>query len=85
MLHENHLIVTLTLRTGNAYNLSQIYIDDANKIFFQGNAEYGADMVSISEFNSLSLDTENNTVYLFYYHLASIINVSGKTYTQLFS
>ncbi|MHC1591245.1 MAG: glycosyltransferase family 39 protein [Candidatus Helarchaeales archaeon] len=83
-LHENHVYMILNAISGNSYKIAEIYIDDAFAFMFQGQEHWGAEKVSISQFDAISTDTVNNTVYLFSYATLTITNVSGLTYADIF-
>lgn len=85
VLHQSHVDNLIYLRYGEKYYLKFVYIDDANKYLFEGFWFYLPSKVSIAEFDALSNDTQNNTVYLFYFSLMSVRNVSSKTYAELFT
>ena len=80
-MHEDQLSNCIFVRTGNHSNLHFIYIDDQNKYLYQGQAEYGAEPVSIDLYNILA---NNNSNILFLYHLPTfnLRNVSFANYSE---
>ncbi|NHI94397.1 MAG: hypothetical protein EAX96_18030 [Candidatus Lokiarchaeota archaeon] len=80
-MHEDHIQTSVLVMSGKIININFIFIDDQNKLLFQGQAEYGAELVSIDKYNNL---TQNSSNIMFLYDLPtfSLRNVSFVNYAN---